>query len=39
MHSWTAGLNWYWRSNFRVSLNYVAVEQDKGGIEDNPDIA
>lgn len=39
MHSWTAGLNWYWRSNFRVSLNYVAVEQDKGGIEDDPDIA
>jgi phosphate-selective porin OprO/OprP len=38
MDSWTAGVNWYWRSNFKVSLNYVAVKQEKGELEDNPNI-
>ncbi len=29
MDSWTAGVNWYWRSNFKFMLNYVMVKQDK----------
>ena len=39
MDSITAGVNWYWRSNFKFSLNYVAVKQEKGALEDNPNIA
>ena len=38
MDSWTAGVNWYWRSNFKFMLNYVKVEQEKGALEDNPNI-
>jgi phosphate-selective porin OprO/OprP len=38
MDSLTAGVNWYWRSNFKFMLNYVAVNQEKGGFEDNPNI-
>ena len=38
MKSVTAGVNWYWRSNFKFMLNYVKVEQDKGALEDNPDV-
>ena len=38
MDSWTAGVNWYWRSNFKFMLNYVAVKQEKGVLEDNPNI-
>ncbi|TKR33701.1 porin [Luteimonas gilva] len=29
MDSWTLGVNWYWRSNFKFMLNYVAVKQEK----------
>ena len=38
MDSWTAGVNWYWHSNFKFMLNYVAVKQEKGVLEDNPNI-
>jgi phosphate-selective porin OprO/OprP len=38
MDSITAGVNWYWRSNFKFMLNYVKVEQEKGVLEDNPDV-
>jgi phosphate-selective porin OprO/OprP len=38
MSSWTAGVNWYWRSNFKFMANYVMVDQDKGSSEDNPNI-
>ncbi len=42
--SWTVGVNWYWRSNFKFMLNYVAVKQDKYStgalreVSDNPNI-
>ena len=36
MDSVTAGVNWYWRSNFKFMLNYVMVNQEKGVLEDNP---
>ena len=40
--SWTVGTNWYIRSNFRLSLNYVMVESSRvqSGvlIDNNPDI-
>ena len=29
MDTWTLGANWYWHSNFKVSLNYVAVKSSK----------
>ena len=38
MDSITAGVNWYWRSNFKFMLNYVMVNQEKGVLEDNPDV-
>ena len=38
MDSWTAGVNWYWRSNFKFMLNYVAVKQEKGELKDDPNI-
>lgn len=38
MDSWTAGVNWYWRSNFKFMLNYVAVKQEKGALNDDPNI-
>jgi len=31
-------VNWYWRSNFKFMLNYVKVDQEKGPLEDNPDV-
>jgi len=34
----TAGVNWYWRSNFKLMLNYVKVNSDKLGISDDPNI-
>ena len=42
--SWTVGVNWYWRSNFKFMLNYVKVEQEKYSTtlrtvtEDNPNV-
>ncbi len=46
MDSWTVGVNWYWRSNFKFMLNYVMVEQEKYNnavgfrrvVDDNPNI-
>jgi len=38
MDSITAGVNWYWRSNFKFMLNYVAVKQEKGALNDDPNI-
>jgi phosphate-selective porin OprO and OprP len=38
MSSWTVGVNCYWRSNFKFMLDYVMVDQEKGVLEDNPNI-
>ncbi len=38
METWTAGVNWYWRSNTKFVLNYVSVDSERGGIEDDPAI-
>ncbi len=44
MDSWTVGVNWYWRSNFKFMLNYVMVDQEKystslrAKTEDNPNV-
>ncbi len=29
MDTWTLGVNWYWRSNFKFMLNYVKVDSSK----------
>lgn len=29
MDTWTFGVNWYWRSNFKFMLNYVKVDSSK----------
>ena len=42
--NWTVGVNWYWRSNFKVALNYVKVNSERYNstkklfVEDNPSI-
>lgn len=38
MDAFTAGVNYYWRSNFKFALNYVKVDSQRAGIDDNPDI-
>ena len=36
--NWTVGANWYWRSNFKLALNYTAVSSDKAGVSDAPSL-
>jgi phosphate-selective porin OprO/OprP len=36
--SWTAGVNWYWRSNYKFSANYTVLSSDRRGISDDPNI-
>lgn len=38
MDALTAGVNWYWRKNFKFMLNYVQVDSERQGISDDPDI-
>ena len=38
MDMWTAGVNWYWRSNFKFMLNHVKVNSERRGLDDNPGI-
>jgi phosphate-selective porin OprO/OprP len=38
LNTWTAGVNWYWRSNFKFMLDYVKADSTKAGIDDNPNI-
>lgn len=34
----TAGVNWYWRSNFKFAVNYVAATSDRNNVNDDPNI-
>lgn len=42
--NWTVGVNWYWRSNFKLAANYVMVDSSKYSssakdfVDDNPEI-
>ena len=42
--NWTVGVNWYWRSNFKLALNYVKVDSErfnsvgKTFVQDDPSI-
>ena len=38
MDTWTAGVNWYWRSNFKFMVNYVKVSSERRGVNDDPNI-
>lgn len=38
METWTAGVNWYWRKHFKFVLNYVLVDSERAGVDDNPNI-
>lgn len=38
MNALTAGVNWYWRSNFKLMLNYVRVDTQRQGVNDDPNI-
>ena len=34
----TIGVNWYWHTNFKFMANYVRVDSERRGIEDNPNV-
>lgn len=34
----TAGVNWYWRTNFKFMANYVQVDSERRGVSDDPNI-
>ncbi|MBX3693478.1 porin [Dokdonella sp.] len=34
----TVGVNWYWRSNFKLAANYVHVNSTRRGVDDDPNI-
>lgn len=42
--TWTAGINWYWRSNFKFMMNYVKVNSSRYSssarrfVDDDPNI-
>lgn len=38
LSTWTAGVNLYLRSNFKLMLDYVKVDSERRGIDDNPGI-
>lgn len=38
MNTWTAGVNWYWRSNFKFMLDYVKVNSKRQDVNDDPNI-
>ena len=38
LNTWTAGVNWSWRSNFKFMLDYVMADSTKAGIDDNPNV-
>ncbi len=38
MNTITAGVNWYWHSNFKFMLNYVKATSDRNGLSDDPSI-
>ncbi len=42
--NWTVGVNWYWRSNFKLAMNYVKVSSERFNtssklfVKDDPSI-
>lgn len=36
--NWTVGVNWYWRSNYKFSANYVFIDSDRQGLEQTPNV-
>ena len=38
METWTTGMNWYWRKHFKFALNYVHVDSERAGVDDDPGI-
>ncbi len=38
MDALTAGVNWYWRKNFKFAVNYVQVDSERLGVSDDPNI-
>jgi phosphate-selective porin OprO and OprP len=34
----TLGANWYWRSNFKVALDYTMARSERNGVSDDPNI-
>ena len=38
MDTWTVGVNYYWRSNFKFMVDYVTVDSERRGVDDSPNI-
>jgi phosphate-selective porin OprO/OprP len=39
MDAWTFGVNWYWHAHLKLVFNYVVVDSERAGVEDEPAIA
>jgi phosphate-selective porin OprO/OprP len=38
MDNWTMGVNWYTNPNVRFCFNYITVDSDTAGVNDNADV-
>lgn len=38
LDTWTVGVNYYWRSNFKFMLNYVKASSEVAGVDDDPGV-
>ena len=36
--NWTVGVNWYLRSNYKLSANYVFINSDRQGLDQSPNV-
>ena len=36
--NWTVGVNWYWRSNYKFSANYVFIDAERQGVSQSPNV-
>ncbi|MCE7033198.1 OprO/OprP family phosphate-selective porin [Lysobacter sp. GX 14042] len=38
MDAATLGVNWYWRQNFKLALNWSSIDSERAGIPDDPSV-
>lgn len=38
LDTWTVGVNYYWRSNFKFAVDYVKADAERNGIDESPSL-